>query len=131
MEHLSLFADVPAERLADGVLLTRRLVNMSAVEIRGLMLIDEFANRRASEVLAFARAIELRIFGRRVTDENQGIEIRELLKPRAQLLLRVFAGCVERRGIRIAETSHRITLNLDGLPVKIMEAVRIAEAHDI
>src|ERR1700730_13881719 len=106
VQHLAALAHVPALSSAKGFRLASRFVDMAAIEICRLMALDEFAHRRASEVLTLPCAIQLAVFRRSVANQNQRIEPSELLQARCQFLLAVFAGSVERRRIGVAEPAH-------------------------
>ena len=81
------------------------LMDVPAKEIPRLLAFDEFADRVASEMLALGRAIERRIFGWSVANQDQPIESGEPSQALPQFLFAVLARRVERSGIRIAESS--------------------------
>src|SRR5579864_136733 len=104
---------------------------MPAIKVLGLRLFDEAADGLASEMLAFAHAIELGVLWGSVKDENPGIHAGEFRKPHSQLRFGIFARRVERCRIRIPKACYREPCNLHRLPVEIMKAIPAAEARNV
>src|SRR5260370_8183274 len=92
------------------------------------MLFDKIANGLDSEMLAFARAIELGVSGRSVAYENPRIDAREFRKSLRQFVFAVFARGVERCRIRIAQTPFHIPIVLHRFPIKIVTAIPPSES---
>ena len=83
IEQLAALSDVPALGAPEHSMLSGGFVDVPAIEIPGLLALDEFADRIASEMLPFGRAIERGVFGRGVANQNQRIESRKSLSRRS------------------------------------------------
>jgi len=105
-----------------------RLMNVTAEEVRRLMLPDEIADRGRPALQALADAIERRAVRRRVADQHQRIERRETFQALGKLRLGIFARSVEGRRARVAETGDIPAANLQVPLVQIVKSVTGAHA---
>jgi len=94
-------------------------------------MLDKFADGAAAGVNALTNAIERRALRRRVTDEDQRIELLEFRKAGGKLGLAVFTRRIERRGAGVAEAGNVMTSDLECLAMKILQAELRAEGGDL
>src|SRR5215469_2186938 len=106
-------------------------MDVSAKEVVRLVALDEIADRGASEMFVFAGAIEVRAYGRCVTNEDQRIERGEGLEAAGELVLGILARRVERGRVRVAESGDVKSADLQTPAVKIVESVFLTELRDV
>src|ERR1700722_10784945 len=83
-------------------------MNMTAEEILRLFAQQKVPHGSRTGMQALANAVELRFVRRAVADEEQRRKTGKAVQPPCQFRLAIFAGSVEWRRIRIAESRHLI-----------------------
>jgi hypothetical protein len=63
-------SNIPSKRFSQRYVDAARFVNVAAEKVDWLLPIDEFFDRAAAVVFAFAGLVKLGIFGRAMTNQN-------------------------------------------------------------
>lgn len=127
IQQIAAFADVEAARAADPVALSAAFVDVPAKKHFGLLAFHPFTHGAASCVLSGREFVKLAAIGRSVHHQIERRQIAKRVQRLSDLLFAVFAGCVERSGIAVAEAGPVGRANLAYLLVKICEVRSRAE----
>ena len=104
---------------------------MPAEKIPGLLPLEKLPHRPAPGMTQIRDPVEHGPMRRDVANRNHRLQTVKLVQPLLQLFLRVLAGRIERRRIRVAETNHVEPADLDSPAVKIVQPEAAAQIRNL
>src|SRR5215472_3924719 len=128
---MPLFADVAGPGLAHLDLDSLGFMDMAAIKVGGLLLLNELTDGMRAGMQAGPDLVERGAIRRRVADQDERSQIGKLAQPIAELGFAVLPGRVEGSRIRVPQARHLPFANLDVPFVKIVKPKARAHGADL
>src|SRR5262245_14136074 len=106
-------------------------MDVPAEKVAWLFALEKLAHRRAAGMTQIRDAVEHRSIWRRMADCDHWLQAIECVQALAKLFFGIFAGCIERSGVRIAEPDHMKAADLDPATMEIIESETTRDVCDL